>query len=123
MWKLIAICASLYGLLLLDITINAQIDGYEEGVDYPAYDSIPKDLSFSCQNRIPGYYADIEARCQVWHWCVNGGQHYAFLCPNGTVFNQAFRVCDWWTSVDCPASEQLYTNNEELYRDAEGNLI
>lgn len=37
--------------------------------------------------------------------------------------SQAYRVCDWWTNVDCPTSEQLYSNNEELYRDAEGNLI
>lgn len=37
--------------------------------------------------------------------------------------SQAYRVCDWWSNVDCPTSEQLYSNNEELYRDAEGNLI
>lgn len=41
-----------------------------------------------------------------------------FLC-----YPQAYRVCDWWSNVDCPTSEQLYSNNEELYRDAEGNLI
>lgn len=39
------------------------------------------------------------------------------------MYLQAYRVCDWWSNVDCPTSEQLYANNEELYRDAEGNLI
>lgn len=44
------------------------------------------------------------------------GHQYSFLCPHGTVFNQAVRVCDWWSNVNCPASEQLYANNDELYR-------
>lgn len=35
-----------------------------------------------------GYYADIETRCQVWHWCLHSGTMFDFLCPNGTVFNQ-----------------------------------
>lgn len=54
---------------------------------------------------------------QVWHWCVHAGTLFSFICPNGTVFNQAYRVCDWWTNVDCPFATQLYRNNEELYRD------
>lgn len=69
-------------------TYPQQIDGYEPDVDYPAYDAVPRDLSFSCSNRLPGYYADIETRCQVWHWCLHSGTMFDFLCPNGTVFNQ-----------------------------------
>lgn len=42
-----------------------QVDGYIAGIDYPAYDSVPKGLSFSCKGRLPGYYADLETRCQV----------------------------------------------------------
>lgn len=42
-----------------------QVDGYIAGVDYPAYETVPKGLSFSCKGRLPGYYADIETRCQV----------------------------------------------------------
>ncbi|EDX09648.1 GD13016 [Drosophila simulans] len=93
-----------------------QIDGYTAGEDYPAYDAVPKGLAFNCQGRQPGYYADTETRCQVWHWCLHSGHQYSFLCPNGTVFNQAVRVCDWWSNVNCEGSEQLYQNNDELYR-------
>ncbi|XP_034482635.1 uncharacterized protein LOC117788078 [Drosophila innubila] len=104
------------GLLLADNCVNGQIDGYIAGEDYPAYDAVPRGLSFNCQGRQPGYYADIETRCQVWHWCLHSGHQYSFLCPNGTVFNQAVRVCDWWSNVNCASSEQLYQNNDELYR-------
>ena len=67
---------------------SQQIDGYTAGVDYPNYSEVPKGGSFSCQNRIPGYYADMETRCQVWHWCLHSGTMYSFLCSNGTVFDQ-----------------------------------
>lgn len=60
---------------------------------------------------------------QVWHWCLPSGQQFSFLCPNGTVFNQAVRVCDWWFNVDCPHSPDLYSINNDLYRDKDGNLI
>lgn len=35
------------------------------GVDYPTYSEVPPGLSFSCSDKIPGYYADPEAQCQV----------------------------------------------------------
>lgn len=53
-------------------------------------------------------------RFQVWHWCANGKQ-YSFLCPNGTVFNQYARVCDWFFNVDCPSVRNYYNVNEDLY--------
>ncbi|KAH8402826.1 hypothetical protein KR222_001889 [Zaprionus bogoriensis] len=109
-------CAVVLGLLLAGNCVNGQIDGYIAGEDYPAYDAVPRGLSFNCQGRQPGYYADTETRCQVWHWCLHSGHQYSFLCPNGTVFNQAVRVCDWWSNVNCAGSEQLYQNNDELYR-------
>ncbi|XP_060656011.1 uncharacterized protein LOC132791193 [Drosophila nasuta] len=109
------------GLLLAGNCVNGQIDGYIAGEDYPAYDAVPQGLSFNCQGRQPGYYADTETRCQVWHWCLHSGHQYSFLCPNGTVFNQAVRVCDWWSNVNCASSEQLYQNNDELYRIPERN--
>lgn len=90
-----------------------QIAGYSAGIDYPNYSEVPQGGSFSCQNRIPGrinwniiwylnyssclfigYYADMETRCQVWHWCLHSGQQFSFLCPNGTVFNQVKLVND-----------------------------
>uniref|UniRef100_A0A1A9X0H9 Chitin-binding type-2 domain-containing protein n=1 Tax=Glossina brevipalpis TaxID=37001 RepID=A0A1A9X0H9_9MUSC len=120
------LCFVIFGLLCLCICVSGQIDGYIAGSDYPAYETVPKGLSFKCQGRLPGYYADIETRCQVWHWCLHSGHQYSFLCPNGTVFNQAVRVCDWWSNVNCPGSEQLYENNDELYQATEphaGNNI
>ncbi|BFF99607.1 probable WRKY transcription factor protein 1 [Drosophila madeirensis] len=108
-------------MLLAGNCVNGQIDGYIAGEDYPAYDAVPKGLAFNCQGRQPGYYADTETRCQVWHWCLHSGHQYSFLCPNGTVFNQAVRVCDWWSNVNCASSEQLYQNNDELYRIPERN--
>ncbi|CAH2008665.1 unnamed protein product [Acanthoscelides obtectus] len=50
----------------------------------------------------------------VWHWCLPNGQKFSFLCPNGTVFNQFARVCDWWFNVDCAATPNLYNINEDL---------
>ena len=32
---------------------------------------------------------------------------YTFLCPNGTIFNQAYFICDWWFNVDCAEAEAL----------------
>ncbi|XP_073980929.1 U-scoloptoxin(01)-Er1a [Rhodnius prolixus] len=95
----------------------------QDAVDYPTYNTVPKGLSFTCASRPPGYYADPQAQCQVWHWCLPTGAMYSFLCPNGTVFNQQFRVCDWWFNVDCPASPDYYKVNDDLYKDQKGNYI
>ena len=55
--------------------------------------------------QIEGYYADPEADCQAFHICANdstdGKIKYSFLCPNGTLFNQQYFICDWWFNVDC----------------------
>lgn len=70
-----------------------------------------------------GYYADVEARCQVFRVCANTdltGQGFAFLCPNGTLFNQRFFVCDWYNNVEnCATSEQYYDLNEKMIMDHE----
>ncbi|KYM98669.1 hypothetical protein ALC62_10637, partial [Cyphomyrmex costatus] len=119
----VIICALLLlGAVLLYETM-AQVDGYTPGVDYPIYNSVPFGLAFTCGGKLPGYYADPEARCQVWHWCLPNGRLFSFLCPNGTVFSQTTRVCDWWFKVDCNDSPRLYGNNDELYRDVNGNKI
>lgn len=39
---------------------------------------------------------------------------FAFLCPNGTLFNQKVFVCDWYTNVDCDGSENYYMKNKDL---------
>merc|ERR1712006_65422 len=70
------------------------------GEDFPIFGELPS-TSFLCDGRLPGYYADPEADCQMFHMCVDEEQltppltDYPFLCPNGTLFSQQYFVCDW----------------------------
>ena len=70
-----------------------------------------------------GYYADPEAKCQAFHICTADGQgslaKYSFLCPNGTIFNQNYFICDWWFNFDCAEAEGLYSKNEEIAAERE----
>ena len=81
------------------------------GEDYPIY-ATPPETSFGCDGYIEGYYADPEAECQAFHICANFGDanlvKYSFLCPNGTLFNQQYFICDWWFNVDC-STVMLFT--------------
>ncbi|XP_039287955.1 probable serine/threonine-protein kinase clkA [Nilaparvata lugens] len=77
--------------------------------DYPVFEEIPR-TSFSCRDKpVPAYYADVEARCQVFHICDVGGHKHSFLCPNGSVFNQKYLVCDWWYDFACENAENLFS--------------
>ncbi|XP_037787698.1 U-scoloptoxin(01)-Cw1a-like [Penaeus monodon] len=94
------------------------------GEDYPILASV-SDTGFSCEEQqFPGYYADTapEAGCQVFHICQFDGRQDAFLCPNGTLFNQQYFVCDWWFNVDCAASEQFRSLNADIYGAPEAPL-
>ncbi|XP_066990435.1 uncharacterized protein [Macrobrachium rosenbergii] len=85
------------------------------GLDYPIISTVPY-TNFYCSNMPwPGFYADTEARCQLWHYCDLEGRQASFLCPNGTIFNQAFFVCDWWYNFDCPSAPYLYSMNERVF--------
>eukprot|EP00094_Tigriopus_californicus_P006349 TCALIF_06114-PA protein Name:"Protein of unknown function" AED:0.25 eAED:0.25 QI:0/0.5/0/0.66/1/1/3/0/174 len=66
------------------------------GVDYPIFSQAPI-TNFDCSDKIfGGYYADVDAQCQSFHICGrDGGQGWSFICPNGTIFNQAYLICDW----------------------------
>ncbi|XP_035910392.1 uncharacterized protein LOC118511419 isoform X2 [Anopheles stephensi] len=97
----------------------------EPDVDYPILGSVPT-TQFSCDKRHHGYYADVEARCQVFRVCANTdstGRGFAFLCPNGTLFNQRHLVCDWYMNVRCEESESLYHVNEAIGRMAGGRSM
>merc|ERR1712106_1212566 len=87
------------------------------GEDYPIY-ATPPETSFLCDGFIQGYYADPEAECQAFHICADLGLgdliKYSFLCPNGTLFNQQYFICDWWFNVDCSQAEDFYSLNEEV---------
>ncbi|XP_042209521.1 mucin-2-like [Homarus americanus] len=82
--------------------------------DYPIYSTLPE-TPFSCSDKHPGYYADQEARCQVFHNCQIGGRMSSFLCPNGTVFNQRILTCDHWRNVRCDKAVHYYIVNKGLY--------
>jgi len=88
------------------------------GEDYPIYAEVPES-GFACDGQVDGgYYADPEAECQVFHICTADGAgglaKYSFLCPNGTVFNQNYFICDWWFNFDCAEAETLFSKNDEI---------
>merc|ERR1711963_868918 len=87
------------------------------GEDYPIYAEVPE-TAFTCDGQVDGgYYADGEAECQVFHICTADGagglSKYSFLCPNGTIFNQNYFICDWWFNFDCSTAEDLYSLNDQ----------
>ncbi len=88
------------------------------GEDYPIL-SAALETSFACDGKVMGYYADPEGECQQFHICVtdesgssNSPLKFTFLCPNGTLFNQQYFICDWWFNVDC--SQVCFTAIIEL---------
>merc|ERR1719419_1401379 len=88
------------------------------GDDYPIFAEVPE-TSFLCDGQVDGgYYADPEAECQAFHICANdrtgGLTKYSFLCPNGTLFQQQYFVCDWWFNVDCSTAQDFYSLNDEI---------
>jgi len=95
------------------------------GEDYPIFAEVPES-GFACDGQVDGgYYADPEAQCQVFHICTADGQgglaKYSFLCPNGTVFNQNYFICDWWFNFDCAEAEGLYSLNDDIAAEREAN--
>merc|ERR1711994_358511 len=87
------------------------------GEDDPIDAGVPES-AFACDGQVDGgYYADGEAECQVFHICTADGAgglaKYSFLCPNGTLFNQNYFICDWWFNFDCSTAEDLYSLNDE----------
>nr|CAD7408795.1 unnamed protein product [Timema cristinae] len=66
---------------------------------YPTLDRVPQ-TGFSCQGREWGLHADTEAYCQAFHLCQDHLVR-SFLCPNATLFNDQFKVCDQFYNVRC----------------------
>merc|ERR1712168_1327863 len=93
------------------------------GEDFPIFAEVPES-GFSCEGQVDGgYYADPEAECQAFHICTADGAgglaKYSFLCPNGTLFNKNYFICDWWFNFDCSTAEDLYSLNDEIAAERE----
>merc|ERR1711936_567256 len=121
---LIGLSAVLSGAVGQSQSLEENIPGVP-GDDYPIYAQVP-DTSFICDGLVEGgYYADPETECQVFHICGNDGNggltKYSFLCPNGTIFQQQYFVCDWWFNVDCSLTESLYSINDQNAAEREAN--
>merc|ERR1740131_53300 len=102
--------------------LQASIPGIP-GEDYPIYAEVPES-GFACDGQVDGgYYADPEAECQAFHICTADGAgglaKYSFLCPNGTLFNQNYFICDWWFNFDCSTAEDLYSLNDDIAAERE----
>ena len=69
---------------------------------------------------------------QPFYMCEENGRSTAFLCPNGTIFNQQYFVCDWWIdlnyifgestvcitrwyNIDCAAQPDFFSLNQFIY--------
>ncbi|GFQ84682.1 chitin-binding type-2 domain-containing protein [Trichonephila clavata] len=96
-----------------DLVINEPLRGIP-GVHFPDYQEIPW-TSFDCSDKKyhPGFYADTETGCQVFHVCYDF-KKASFLCPIGTIFNQAVLTCDFWYNSNCSTSPQYYYVNEGI---------
>ncbi|CAD6215567.1 GSCOCG00000378001-RA-CDS [Cotesia congregata] len=86
------------------------------GTDFPVLGKVPYTNFYCDDQEYPGFFADVETRCQAWHYCDIDGRQATFLCPNGTQFSQAVLVCDWWFNVRCELSPKLYAINGRLYQ-------
>ena len=73
-----------------------------------------------------GYYSDPALQCQAFHVCVRSSEvdltKYSFLCPNGSLFDQQYFICDFWFNVDCSQAETLYSLNDALAAEREANI-
>jgi len=108
-----------------DLTVkrSAAVDSLDSTVKRSAridsFLAIPS-TGFSCSAQaVPGIYADQETGCQVFHYCQGDGRMDSFFCPNLTLFNQQYFVCDWEYNVDCSSAPQYYSLNSALYKSPE----
>ena len=53
---------------------------------------------------------------------MGGLVKYSFLCPNGSLFDQQYFVCDFWFNVDCDQAESFYFLNDEIAAERESNI-
>lgn len=95
--------------------LQSVILGGKPGVDYPNFVRPPR-TKFSCRKmEYGGMFADPETKCQAYHVCYNRRMD-TFMCPTGTLFNQAIMACDFWYNVNCDRATEFYDMNFLLYQ-------
>jgi len=76
--------------------------------------------SFQCS--APGYFADVDNNCQLFHVCINqeiDGKNeiaqYTFACGNQTVFNQFSLTCAHESeAIPCASSPDFFYLNDRI---------
>lgn len=79
--------------------------------------------SFTCDNKIYGYYADVANDCQIFHICypithADGQEEmlqWSFICPNQTIFDQKHLVCSFpLDSLPCDEAPDYYDGPDSI---------
>jgi len=63
---------------------------------------------FACKGMPPGFYADIDYNCRIFHVCDNFGGGFPVLCANYTGFDQRQRICTDQEDIDCQHAHEWY---------------
>merc|ERR1712117_83763 len=102
-------------LVKQDNTASSLVDSQDTGSLFVKRDTdlLTFSTSFSCDR--PGIFAVQDTGCRVFHFCQDDGRMDSFFCPNLTLFNQRFFVCDWSYNVDCSVAHEFYHLNDGLY--------
>lgn len=101
----------------LDVRTDDVDRTYLEAPSY-SMEFLPQ-TSFSCNGKVNGgYYADVEAQCQLYHICSKNKNGFLedikFLCGNGTVFDQKKLVCRDFHRVRCQNAPRFYKHGSLL---------
>lgn len=105
--------------LILSLTAVALArTGWEFPILTEEYLSSPLQITFTCEGRSYGYYADTDNNCEIFHVCqpvtdVEGNivetAHFSFVCGNQTVFNQETLTCSGLDEAfPCADAPSLY---------------
>ncbi|XP_011643646.1 uncharacterized protein LOC105431261 [Pogonomyrmex barbatus] len=113
--------------LLLNATMTNQYTlGYVDRNRLETYEEVSSEQSdidifanltfrFTCENMPPGFYADVDYNCRVFHVCEESGNEFPVICANDTVFDQKQRICTDEENVDCQHAHEWYYLNELTY--------
>lgn len=80
--------------------------------------------TFSCNNKITGYYADVKLGCRVYHFCApmdtiteTRYQRMSYMCLEGSVFDQKDLNCvkESELKVPCDKAEEEYEKSNKQF--------